>query len=352
MRAHPDPQSILIVKLSALGDVIMSLPTLRALKTRYPDAVIDWLVEAPAAGILRDDPDLGRVIVSPRHEFLKLIKSGHWIQGMKLLLAFRRELRTREYDVVLDLQGLFKSGVNLWLSRGRRKVGFDKGREKSHWFLNERMPPYDLDRHAGLRYLDAAVYLGADRPALPLTGPYYTPTEAGLKESVELLAAATAGEGYVVLNPGARRASKCWPLAQWRELIRRLVAETEFGVVITGGKDEASEGEDLAGISPKVLNLCGRSTLAGLGGILAGAKLMVTGDTGPMHLAAALGCRGLAFFGPTRPERTGPFGGHFQILTPDRCCVGCLKRECPKSCLEELSEDTVWERLKFLLLGK
>ena len=346
------PEKILIIKLSAMGDVIMSLPALRALKDKYPKADIDWLVEAPTAGLLLGHPSLNRVIISPRQQVLAALKKGHLRTATKLFFKFYKELRAVKYDVVMDLQGLLKSGITMGLSRGLRKVGFDRGRELSHWFLNEKLPPYDPERHAALRYLDVAIHLGADCPkfyAGSNPGPYYTPSVDGEKEATQFLA--NSNEKFIVLNPGTRRASKCWPIPHWQKLAELITTQTDMGLVITGSQGEAQSGEEVASISPRILNLCGRTTLPGLAAILARSQAMVTGDTGPMHLAAAVGAGGLALFGPTRPGRTGPFGGHFTIVTPPRECLGCLKKQCEFVCLDTLEPEVIWEQLqKYLQL--
>ncbi len=341
------PLKILIVKLSAVGDVVMSLPALWALRRKYPQARIDWLVEAGPAELLVGHPALDRVLISPRHQLKRLVKSGHWLAARRLARDFRRDLRAVEYDVVLDLQGLFKSGFQVWLARGARKVGFDRVRERAHWFLNEKMPAYDPERHAARRYLDAAVYLGADRPD-PEPEKYYTPPPRGEVEAARLLAG-LAGP-WVVLNPGARWVAKHWPVGHWQQLAARLAGEKGLSLVVTGGPADVPLGRAIAEAAPgAVRDLCGRTSLSGLAAILARAEAVVTGDTGPMHLAAAVGARGLALFGPTRPNRTGPFGGRFHVLTPPRNCLGCLKKKCGRSCLADLAPETVQAHLQTLL---
>lgn len=339
-----EPGRILLVKMSAVGDVVMALPALWALKRRYPGAAIDWLVEAPSAGLLEGHPAVDRLLISPRHLCRGLAKSGQAVAAWRRFQEFRRELRAVKYDVVLDLQGLFKSGAWVWLARGDRKVGFDRAREKAHWFLNEKMPAYDPERHAARRYLDAAAYLGAEvSEAAP--EQYYTPPPAGEAEADALLAGFPGR--WVVLNPGARWDTKLWPLSHWEQLAARLTRETDWNLVLTGGPSDIPLGRAIAqeAAPGRALDLCGRTSLPGLAVILSRARAVVTADTGPMHLAAAVGAGGLALFGPTKPGRTGPFGGHFEIVTPPKDCLGCLNKTCATPCLETLTVDTVWARL-------
>ena len=330
--------------MSALGDVVMTLPTLAALKARYPGAALDWLVEPAAAGLLAGHPALNRVFVSPRPMLKKMAAAGRLVSAKRLLVDFSLDLRRTDYDVVLDLQGLLKSGLMVGLARGRRKVGFARAREGAHFFLNEKMPPYDPERHAVRRYLDAAAYLGAAAPE-PLL-PYFSPPEAA-RQRTEALLGPAAGSGLVILNPGAKWVTKRWPLAHWQALARRLAREKDLRMVLTGGQEDAAEAEDIEKTAGPgaILNLCGRTSLPELAAILARARLMVTADTGPLHLGAAVGAGGLALFGPTRPQRTGPWGGDFEILQPPRPCLGCLKKKCPLPCLADLTPEMVWARL-------
>lgn len=335
---------ILIIKMSAVGDVVMTLPALEALRRRYPAARIDWLVEPPSAGLLRGHPHLDRVIVLPRRQLADLAKSGRLIRARRLYGEFKRELQSVCYDVVLDLQGLLKSGLMTGLARGRRKVGFDLTREKSYKFLNEKMPPYDPDRHAALRYLDAAAYLGADGPS-EWPDRYYTPPAEAAAEGGELLAKKVHGP-FVIFNPGAKWITKRWPLHHWIDLAEKLLRNTGLEIAVTGGPEDDEWGRAIERAVPEItVNLCGLTSLPVLAHILSRAEAVVTGDTGPMHLAAAVGAGGLALFGPTRPWRTGPFGGRFEILRPPVKCLGCLKKKCAQPCLELLPPDLVFREL-------
>jgi heptosyltransferase-1 len=156
MNKNSEIKKLLVVKMSALGDVVMSLPVLEALRKRYPEADLDWLVEPAAADLLTGHPDLNRVLVSPRPVLKSQAARGRLISAKRLFDEFRRDLRRTSYDVVLDLQGLLKSGLMVGLARGRRKVGFARAREGAHFFLNDKMPPDDPERHAVRRDLDAA----------------------------------------------------------------------------------------------------------------------------------------------------------------------------------------------------
>lgn len=337
MTDYGDIRRLLIVKMSALGDVVMTLPALTALKESFPGMEVDWLVEPPAAGLIQGHPLLNRVIVSPRKTLGRLIKSGRLLSARRLGSSFLRELQAVEYDAVIDLQGLIKSAAMVRLVNARRKIGFARTREHSGWALNEKMPAYDLDRHAALRYLDAVAYLGAEISE-EAPDKYFFPSSKAVEAAGKLLPA----EGYLVLNPGAKWSTKRWPLPHWVALAYKLADKTDLALVVTGGPEDQEQGQAIERAVPgRVWNFCGQTALPVLAAILEGALMTITADTGPMHLAAAVGGGGLALFGPTKPWRTGPFGGHFRIMAPPKDCLGCLKKKCGLDCLELLGPDEV-----------
>ncbi len=160
---------ILFIKLSAIGDVVQTLPALEAVKKQYPGSEITWVVEEAAADILVGHPAISRVLVSRRKTWIKML--GNLLtaaDGLRRIARFLRELRSVQYDIAVDFQGLMKSGVLIGLARARRKIGFDRTRELSYLFLNERLH-YDIEKHALERYLDVARYLGANQPAAACT---------------------------------------------------------------------------------------------------------------------------------------------------------------------------------------
>jgi heptosyltransferase-1 len=329
--------------MSALGDVVMTIPALMALKAAFPEAEIDWLVEPASKDLLEGRPDINRLLVSPRPLAGKLFRTFHPFKAARVWLDFFKSLRDRRYDAVLDFQGLFKSAINVMLSSSPRKIGFAGTRELSSLALTEKLPPYDPQRHALLRYLDLVGYLGAE----PVPGwqdkPYLHPSPKARQKASELLK--PIGEApFIALSPGTRWPTKLWPLSNW-ERLAELLNDARLPMVALGGPSEKEWCDLLA--ERGALSLAGKTSLDVLAAVLAQAKMLITPDSGPMHLAVSVGCGGLALFGPTRPERTGPFGDLFEILTPDVDCLGCLKRRCPLSpqkCLGLLTAQQVAQR--------
>jgi len=299
---------------------------LEALRDAYPGAHITWLVEAAYAPLLSGHPALDEVWIAPR------LRPAEFFTGANLtrLRRLLQHLRARPFDLVLDVQGLFKSAV--WVARARspRKVGYDKTRELSYLALTERVPPFDPEAHAVRRYLNLAHYLGA-----PPAPPRF---RLGLDAAEDIAALIPAADRpLAVLHPGARWTSKLWPPASWARLSEWFHGRG-FMVAVTGSR---ADRDLVAAIAAQCrapgLNLAGRTSLAQLAGILRQARLAVTTDTGAMHLAAALGTPVAALFGPTAPWRTGPFGDGHQVVRLGMPCSPCFKRQCPAPrCLHDL----------------
>lgn len=347
---------ILLVKLSSFGDVIHALPTLEALRNLYPHGQIIWLVEEAFVPLIAGHPALDEVWGVPR---VRLGQEMGRDQVLRLLRLLRR-VRASRFDLVIDLQGLLKSALWVALARSPRKVGYDRTRELSYLPLTERMPPYDPEAHAVWRYLNVARHLGTP-PTLPRFRLGLKPIfpEALIQARVGANLVFARGDGrtqgsplqttyafdnkLAVLHPGARWPSKIWPAAHWAELADRLIREKDLAVVITGSAaDRELADQIITRMREQALNLAGRTSLPELAGVMQKARLAITADTGPMHLAAALGTKVVAIFGPTSPGRTGPFGEGHRVVRLGLSCSPCFQRHCPEPrCLLELAPDAV-----------
>ena len=339
-------KKILIIKLSAIGDVVQALPALEAIKKAFPASSVTWVVEEAAAGILEGHPLIDTLLVSGRKSWLRML--GHprtFREGILKIAAFLRALRADRYDIAIDLQGLFKSGVLIGLARADRKIGFEGSRELSSFFLNERLPAYDKEKHALERYLDVARYLGArdisSSCTLPIVGERLVVerrlSDAGLK-----------GKPLVIVNPVARWETKLWPERNFAELADRLVAEKQATIIFTGSSaDEATVSRILGMMKQHAENWAGGTTLKELAALASLADLFVTTDTGPMHLAAAAQAKVLALFGPTAPWRTGPYGSAHIVVRAGLDCSPCFKRKCQDAirCMGMISVDDVMRKV-------
>lgn len=337
--------NILIVKLSAVGDVIHTLPALAALRNLYPVAHITWVVEEAAAEIVRDHPDLDRVIVSHRKGWLKEIKAGRLKKPLREIKSFLRELRDRDYDLVIDFHGLFKSAMLVFLSRGKRKIGYDSYQELSGLFYGEKISE-DMTKHAIDRYLDFPRYLGAT-VAAPM---FHIAIGEGNRQRVdELLLSHRIRGPFIALNPVAYWDTKLWDDERFAALCDRIGENYDIPVVLTGQK--APSLEKIRALAQRdVINLEGQTTLKDLAELYRRATLLITTDSGPMHLAAAVGTPVVALFGPTDPKRTGPYGSGHMVIQAPLSCAPCFLKTCREmTCMKNITVDAVFKAVESML---
>ena len=338
---------ILIVKLSAIGDVIHTLPALNAIRNQYPDAHITWLVEEAAADLVVGHQALDRVIVSKRKRWIKQLKGPERRQAFKEIRTFWGDLRDTRYDIIIDFQALLKSGIPVWLARGKRKIGFGKGmqhQEHSYLFLNERVPAVDMEIHALTRGLMLIEAIGVKSE----TVVYNVPVSDEDHRQVNALLQANRVDGtrpVVAINPMALWETKLWFNDRFAVLADRLVKTSGVDVVFTGGSGDRPVIDDLRSMmAAPAANLAGQTSLKMLAALYQRSALLVTTDTGPMHLAAAVGTKVLALFGPTAPWRTGPFGDGHQVIRTAPSCSPCFKRLCDEHrcrCMKEITVEMV-----------
>ncbi len=334
------------MKLSAIGDVVQTLPALEAVKKAFPGSEIDWVVEEAAADILEGHPLIDRLLVSRRKSWTRMLCSPlTFAQAIWEISGFLRQLRKRRYDIAIDFQGLLKSGIIIGASRAKRKIGFDRTRELSYMFLNECLPAYDREKHALERYLDVARYLGADDPSPTCTLPIER-ERAVMGERIKVLV--KNGRRLIVINPVARWKTKLWDEKKFALLADRLVNERRAVVIFTGSPDDRMITERIRGMMREdSVNWAGETTLRELAALASLADLFITTDTGPMHLAAAAGARVVALFGPTAPWRTGPYGPGHGVVRKGMDCSPCFRRTCDIGvrCMEEITVEDVMKQV-------
>jgi lipopolysaccharide heptosyltransferase I len=340
---------ILIVKLSAIGDVIHTLPALNALRAHYPRAHITWLVEEAAADLILGHRALDRVIVSGRKRWIRELKGPRRRQALAEMRRFLHELRDTRYDMIIDFQGLLKSALLVWLARGDRKIGFDQGmqhQEHSYLFLNERIPPVDMEVHALTRGLMLIEALGVSAPRITYDVPV---TGADHKRVRNLLErhGIDGGRPLVAINPVALWETKLWRNDRFATLAEHLIKAKGVNVVFTGGSADRAVNDAIgAMMTVPAVNLAGQTSLKMLAALYRRAAMLITTDTGPMHLAAAMGTPVVALFGPTAPWRTGPFGEGHRIVRTAAACSPCFKRRCDSRrccCMHNISVEMVIE---------
>lgn len=352
-------QRILIVKLSSLGDILHTLPFVAALRRRFPDAQIDWAVHPAFSGLIPGVPWIDRVIPFRRPSFRCLFKT------LRELVRLRKELHARRYDLAVDLQGLAKSALVVLLSGAKTRLGTGIMREGSA-LVSRRVVGEHITSHAVERSLDVARLLGAEteRPEYPFPDLKEARESvlSKLREKLERSNKSDTDAPFVVFVPGTRWETKTWPAEYFASCAKCFIHE-RINVVLAGSAFDRPLADQIfhyleysdthaADTFPagggSVVSLVGETSLAELAALIKNAQLFVGGDTGPLHIAAAAGTRLITIFGPTRPERTGPYGSaNATILIADLDCIGCLKRHCShKSCMKAITPEMVWSAFR------
>ncbi|HVO65191.1 MAG TPA: glycosyltransferase family 9 protein [Syntrophales bacterium] len=341
--------NILIVKLSAIGDVIHTLPALSALRKLYPDANITWVIEEASSDLILDHPALDRVIVSRRKRWIDDFKHGRIGKPFREIKSFIKELKTQSYDLVIDFHGLLKSAVIVFLSSGKRKLGYDSMQEMSGIFLNEKIAE-DMNKHAVDRYLDFLRYLGAEVKKPEFTIPV---REENINRVKGFLQAndITERDRFVAVSPIALWDTKLWEDEKFARLCDHITEELKVKIVLTG-----SDRENLENIQSRMkfpaLNLGNKTTLRDLAYLYKLSSLVITTDSGPMHIAAAVGTPVVALFGPTDPSRTGPYGEGHAVIQKDLSCSPCFLKKCKTmKCMLDISVEEVYYIVKEKLSG-
>jgi heptosyltransferase-1 len=331
------PNRILLIKPSAIGDVVHALPILNLLRRRWPSAHISWLVTPGCAGLLEGHPQLDEVILFERHRYAKFWRKP---ELMVELMHLTRELRQGKFDLVVDLQGLFRSGFLSYQTRAPIRVGFSNAREFA-WLGYTHQVPVSMEQHAVDRYLEITELLGCGRGPVEFvfaTNDRDRDFAAGLTRGIDR---------YALLFPGTNWATKRWPVAHFAEIVEPLRQRFGLRSIVGGSPGEAQLASQIRG----AVNLAGKTSLRQLTALIERADLVISNDSGPMHIAAALGKPLVALFGPTNPARTGPYQREESVVRLDIPCSPCYARRCVHhSCLRWLSVEAVMKAVEDAVL--
>lgn len=349
------PRSILIVRLSAIGDVIHALPLLEVLRANFPEARIGWLVEELSAQLLRGHPDLDELYVIPKKRWRGQYHKKYWSE----IRPFFREIREAGWDAAVDVQGIFKSGLAAWRSGAGIRAGFagENSREANGLFINRRTRPAASDIHVVQQNVRVLEGLGIDVPDTPPAAllPVSEQEQASIRNQLGDLG--WNQEPLLGLNAGAGFPSKQWAPERYAELARRISEDYHLRpLVLWGPKEEelrdvmARDLKDLGAIVAPDTNLRELAALIGQ------CRLLISGDTGPAQMAGPLGVPVLTIFGATDARRNSPWDGgrgtSFTVQREDLWCVPCKKRRCPlegeqfMACLRGLHPDFVYNEAR------
>jgi heptosyltransferase I len=366
-----DFRRILLIKLSAVGDVVHTIPVLNALRRRYPSAQIDWLVTPAIAELLRHNPAISNVIEFARDDWSKPWRLTPFVNYARLA----GKLRANSYDLVVDMHGQFRTAVFVLASGAPVRIGFDRprasvwdasprrfpaearkhawhgAREGSWLAYTHHIPVPSLDIHAVDRYLSVGAMLGLE--AAPPDFSFPIPQAASASVDTLLHERGLAGAPLLAMAPGTIWETKHWGTGKFAEVARHFLHKG-FAVALMGSRRERIVCEAVARLAPGAVDIAGETTLTELVALIRRSAISVTNDSGPMHLAVALGRPVVCIFGPTDPVWIGPYGRAGAVLQAGVPCSPCLLRQLSRChhghvCMEDVSARAVIERMEHVL---
>lgn len=329
---------ILILKPSSLGDVIQALPVLRLLKRHYPDSSIYWWISAELFPLLEGDPDLAGLFPFYRRGWQS---PSYW----KRLFEEMQQMRHLQFDLVIDLQSLARSALISWFAKGQLTIGLDDPREGAQAFYDIAIPRTSYHTHAVDWYLAVLKAL-----QVPVNDEFvWLPSRAAVVENMQAKWLVKDSQ-WVAIHPGARWINKRWPVEYYAATLKELAErKRDLRFVVLGGGSDAAMGRQITQAAPdRCLDLTGKTSIPEMIEWVRFSSLMLTNDTGPMHVAAAMRRPLIALFGPTEPRRTGPYRGMDSVLSDSLPCAPCMQSIChhpkPLECMRKITPASVVER--------
>ncbi len=330
-----DFKRILIVKLSSIGDVVHTLPVLSALRKKFPKSYIAWVVKKQIANIIINHPHLDEVISyeGPRKT--------------------AKKLRSLNFDLAIDLQGLFRSGFLTFVSGAEVRLGFSRAnsRELSRLFLNQRVTPGEEDRHVIDKNLSLLRPLGIEVKKkefiIPVSHENREYITNFLREK-----GITSSDLLIALHPGASWPSKLWPEERWAELVDRLIEELKVKAILLWGAGDKNSIDRIAKITENRPIISCKTNLKELACLISKCRLFIGGETGPLHIACALNIPTVALIGPTDSVRNGPYGEGHTVIEKDLPCRGCWRHKCKRlDCMKLITVDEVFSAVKTRIIA-
>jgi len=341
------PDSILAIRLSSFGDVLMTIPAVKALREYYPNARLTWLVEGSVGELLAHQGFIDEVIRFPRGSIQGSMTSGNLAKATKEMRGFLKKLRSGEYDLILDFHGIIKSALFSKLVKGKRIIGFGKSlaKEKSHLFYHECVECENKRLHKVARNMLIPRHLGVHSgvPTIKLEAPPDAESYGN-----EFLVHEGIAPPLFAINPFSSKGSafKRWDIERYGELIRRVTSENLGKAIILWGPGEKAEAKHLKEIAGEGAFLSCPTDVPQLLALLHRVDMYIGGDTGMMHLAALAGTPVLAIFGPTDHKINGPYGPVHKIIRKDLSCSPCRNKDCQeRKCLMEITVDEVFREV-------
>ncbi|PYK52726.1 MAG: lipopolysaccharide heptosyltransferase II [Verrucomicrobia bacterium] len=365
---------ILLIKPSALGDVVHTIPVLVKLRARYPRARIDWLITPENAEIVRCHPALSNVVLFARRDFSK--RGRRW-RAFLSFFDLLKQIRRAKYDLVIDMHGQVRSAFFALITGARVRIGFDRpikrtltvsaehdlknvpthgwrGAREGSWIAyTHRIPIPTLDVHAIDRYLWVGELLGFDDTPPDLT-IYLSPETIRNVDRLLSEKGVSASQPLIVLVPGTIWETKHWTIEGFAGVARQFLHDG-YAVALAGTKRDEQRSRQIAAAAPGACDLSGKTTPADLAALIRRAEVTVTNDSGSMHVAASLGKPMVSIFGPTNPVHIGPYERPDSVVRVDLPCSPCNYRrlsQCPydHACMKQVTSAMVVERVQKILL--
>ena len=331
----PSDASILIILMGSLGDVMRGLYVVPHIKSTLPESRITWLIEPPWSELVGFHPQIDNLIIFDRP------------RGVLAVWDLYKNLSQQHFDITLDLQRHFKSGFFSLLSRAKRRVGFNRRNAKEfNWLFNNEQIDYFSDKLPKLsHYAKFAEYLGIGGPGSLESG---FPSD-DLKEITPKIVAQES-DSFIAVVMGSSWESKDWFFEGYYGLVKDILFSTKMHVVLLGDRSKASSALQLVEKirHQGLINLVGETSLLELAAVLKVSAVAVGPDSGPGHVAAAVGTPYVSIFGPTSPVRVAPHGSEHLVVQSGVHCAPCYKKQCPgldKLCMRKISVEQVKEKL-------
>lgn len=348
----PSPTKILLVRFSALGDVVQTIPVLSMLRESFPEAKIGWVTDTEMVPTIEGHPALDYIHACNRRQWTKsLTKPGQWSKTSTELSSFFQEIKDVGYDVAIDAQGLFKSAIVPFAAGIKRRIGYAHGRELSNLFYTEKHVSLQEYFDPTMLHLDhmatLAKAIGAKSVSYNVEPPRVGPE---IKEKIEstLSSAFTAGAPIIAIAPATQWESKTWPLEHWVALLDELLNRTSLNVVMVGAKSDMPLVQKILQTFPqsllqgRVLDLSGKTSIREMYALYEQVDAALGSDSAPLHIAGAVATPHIfGIFGPTAYRRTPPVGSpDVQLFSTEignpLVCQPCRKSTCPlgtKECM-------------------
>lgn len=346
-RTGTQAMRFLIIRPSAIGDVVMALPMAAVIKKALPEASVIWLAEPYVEDFLRAQPGVDDVLVWPKSRWKELLQARRVTALAREVSAFRQRLKSQHIDVALDVQGLLRSRLLAALSGARRRVGF-ASKEPGRFLMTEVISKGPRTRTIGTEYEHMVRYLGVCKDGFPMG--VNVPREAA-ERAEGLLTGMIGPRPYAVFAPFTTRPQKHWIGERWAKLAQRIAEEKDLPVVLLGGGGDAETAERLCSLSPWMVNLTGRTSLLESAAVLQGARLVIGVDTGLTHMAVALKRPTVALFGATCPYLHTRSDRALVLYTPLPCSPCRRRPTCKGSfpCMAALHEEEVMSAARRVL---